>query len=679
MLRQWLLDSQASMALLRWLGQRVGLVLLAVIGGVGLLASPTNEASLPQEPNPFFSYPETDLYKLTASDGATGDGFGSVAICGDTAIIGAKRDDDNGTDSGSAYIFVHEGSAWNQRAKLTATDGAALDEFGHSVAVSGDTVVVSSHGDDDSGDSSGSAYIFVWDGIAWTQQAKLVAGDAAALDAFGFAAISADTVIVGAHNDDDKGESSGSAYIFVQEGTTWTQQAKLTASDGATGDHFGWSVAISGDTAIVGALDDDDNGESSGSAYVFVREGTSWSQQAKLWAADGAAHDEFGRAVAISGDTAIAGAYGDDDGGSNSGSAYVFVREGLTWSQQEKLTASDAAVNDALGYSVAVDGGALVVGAYGDDSKGSAYIFVREGGFWIEQVKLISDDGVSGDAFGLSSAISGDLAIIGAPYDNELTGSAYVHDQGDSPCAVPITGVEVTGLTTGYTHIPCPLGAVVTPLDATEPITYTWSPEPDSGQGTATAWYEWDQPGTYSITLEAENCGGVVSDTHTMSISVRVWIYLPMVLRGYSPPAPTHTPTPTTTPTATSTVTPTPTPTSTPTPTQPPQADLYIHSLIYDSSDERLVIKNRGTGAQDMTGWKVHSVVGDQWFYFPSGHTLNAEASVYVHSGPDGYSNPPTHLLWNHTYIWNNDGDKAILYNSANQRIDSYCYKAGCP
>ncbi|MCK9516995.1 MAG: FG-GAP repeat protein [Ottowia sp.] len=217
--------------------------------------------------------------------------------------------------------------------KLVASDGAADDRFGYSVAISGDgtTAIIGSYQDDDLGDQSGSAYIFTRSGSTWTQQAKLVPSDGAANDWFGFlVAISGDgnTTIVGAYQDDDNGSNSGSAYIFTKSGVTWTQQAKLVPSDGAGGDLFGWSVAISayGNTAIVGSYLDNDLGSASGSVYVFTRSGVTWTEQAKLLASDGAANDNFGYSVTISGDgnTAIVGSRFDDDRGGNSGSAYIY-------------------------------------------------------------------------------------------------------------------------------------------------------------------------------------------------------------------------------------------------------------------------------------------------------------------------------------------------------------------
>ena len=183
--------------------------------------------------------------------------------------------------------------------------------------------------------------------------------------------IFSDYALIGAYGDGDNGSYSGSAYVFHRSGSTWSQQAKLIASDGAAFDWFGHSVSISGDYALVGAPDDDDNGSNSGSAYVFQRSGSTWTQQAKLIASDGAADDRFGFSVSISGDYALVGAYGDGDNGSASGSAYVFQRSDSTWTQQVKLKASDGAADDVFGYSVSISGDCALVGAYGDDDNGT--------------------------------------------------------------------------------------------------------------------------------------------------------------------------------------------------------------------------------------------------------------------------------------------------------------------
>ena len=298
--------------------------------------------------------------KLTAGDAAQFDNFGtSVAISGDTAVVGALFDVDSGISSGSAYVFQRSAGVWSQQQKLTASDAAANDQFGASVAISGDTAVVSSPGDDDAGTNSGSAYVFIRSAGVWSQEAKLTASDGTGSDGFGGSvAISGDTVVVGASRDDDAGTSSGSAYVFIRSAGVWSEQAKLIASDAAGGDFFGGSVAISGESVVVGAFNDDDTASDSGSAYVFQRSGTTWSQEAKLTASDAALSDFFGFSVAISGDTAVVGAHLDDDAGGDSGSAYVFQRSAGVWSEQQKLTASDAALADEFGFSVAISGGA---------------------------------------------------------------------------------------------------------------------------------------------------------------------------------------------------------------------------------------------------------------------------------------------------------------------------------
>ncbi|MCD4697396.1 MAG: FG-GAP repeat protein, partial [Bacteroidales bacterium] len=227
--------------------------------------------------------PIEEIAKLLASDGNTNDQFGiSVSISGDYAIVGARRDDDNDYNSSSAYIFYNNGGNWQQHAKITASDGASGDEFGYSVSISGDYAIVGAWLDDDNGGNSGSAYIFYNNGGNWQQQTKMTASDGAANDWFGHSVgISGDYAIVGVDGNDDNGYNSGSAYIFYNNGGNWQQQAKITASDGANSDYFGWSVSISGDYAIVGAFGNDDNGSKSGSAYIFYNNGGNWQQHAK--------------------------------------------------------------------------------------------------------------------------------------------------------------------------------------------------------------------------------------------------------------------------------------------------------------------------------------------------------------------------------------------------------------
>jgi hypothetical protein len=398
--------------------------------------------------------------KVIAS-GAANDNFGySVALDGDTALVGAARDDVGAnTDQGSAYVFTRSGTTWRLQQKLTASDGAASDQFGSSVALSGDTALVGAYYDDVGANANqGSAYVFTRTGTTWSQQQQLTASDGAANDYFGSSvALSGDTALVGASYD---AVGQGSAYVFTRTGTTWSQQQKLTASDGAADDYFG-TVALSGDTALVGAPHDDvgANGNQ-GSAYVFTRSDTTWSQKQKLTASDGAAENYFGYSVGLSGDTALVGAYGDDVGAKGlQGSAYVFTRTGTTWSQQGQLTASDGAAQDWFGYSVALSGDTALVGAFYDDvganaNQGSAYVFTRSETTWSQQAQLTASDGAAWDFFGYSVALSGDTALVGAYYDwvgaNHNQGSAYVFTRTDTTWSQQLQLIASDGATYDY-------------------------------------------------------------------------------------------------------------------------------------------------------------------------------------------------------------------------------------
>ena len=398
--------------------------------------------------------------KITASDGSSEDRFGkSISINGDTTIVGAYGDNDNGFSEGSAYIFQRDQggpNAWGQVVKITATDAAQDDLFGYSAAISGDTAVVGSFGDDDSGHNSGSAYLFQRDHggtDAWGQLAKLPCPPVfgARGDFFGSSvSISGDTAVVGANGDDDRGSSSGSAYIFRydQGGPgAWVQVAKIAPTDGSEEDHFGYSVSISGATAVVGASGDDDNGSNSGSAYVFQRDHGGpdfWGQVAKVAPTDGSEDDRFGYSVSISGDTVAVGSFQDDDNGSNSGSAYLFQRDHGgpgAWGKVAKITPEESASGDHFGFSVAIDEDSVVVGAEGSDDNdsdsGSAYVFRRDHGgpdFWGQVARITPTDAEAYDHFGRSVSLSGDTTIVGAPGDDDdgdWSGSAYIFQRDD--------------------------------------------------------------------------------------------------------------------------------------------------------------------------------------------------------------------------------------------------------
>ncbi|CAK0818547.1 unnamed protein product [Prorocentrum cordatum] len=346
----------------------------------GTLARPRLEGSAsgrPREPQAAFGRRQAtsgaQLLKLLAGDGVAYSQFGiSVAVSSDGArvVVGAGGyydDDELGSQFGSAYVL--DGATGERLLKLVASDGAQFDSFGYSVAVSSDgaRVVVGSVYDDDQASTTGSAYVF--NGTTGERLLKLVASDGAANDYFGDSvAVSSDgaRVVVGATGDDDQGANSGSAYVL--DGATGERLFKLVASDGAAGDSFGYSVSVSSDGArvVVGATGDDDQGTNSGSAYVF--DGTTGERLLKLVASDAAAYSKFGNSVAVSSDGArvVVGACQDDDQGVYSGSAYVL--DGTTGERLLKLVASDGAQLDRFGYSVAVssDGARVVVGTCGE-------------------------------------------------------------------------------------------------------------------------------------------------------------------------------------------------------------------------------------------------------------------------------------------------------------------------
>lgn len=362
---------------------------------------------------------------IKASNTNAFDQFGwTVAVSGDTAVVGAwaedssatgingNQNDNSASQAGAVYVFVREGTTWNQQAYIKASNTDAHDRFGETVDISGDTIVVG----------------------AWAEASSATG--------------------INGNQNNNSAPQSGAAYVFTRSGTTWSQQAYLKASNAAQGDYFGESVAISGNTIVVGARLEDSNAtgvngnqannsaSSAGAAYVFVRTGTNWSQQAYLKASNTEAGDYFGERVAIDGDTIAVATYVEDsaatgvNGNQNDNSApqagavYVFVRTGTTWSQQAYIKSSNTEIGDWFGESLAVSGDTLVVGAWPEASNakgvngnqqnnsalesGAAYVFVRNGTVWSQQAYLKASNTNAGDRFGDSVGISGDTIVIGA-------------------------------------------------------------------------------------------------------------------------------------------------------------------------------------------------------------------------------------------------------------------------
>lgn len=356
-------------------------------------------------------------------------------MSGNVAVIGEPRDRRDGCESGSAYVYEHLDSEWVRRAKLVADDASCLDGFGQSVAIFGDTVIIAAVGDDDKGNLSGSAYIFTRIGTEWVQQAKLVPSDGGPDESFGYSVeIFRNRVVVGAFRDDDNGLWSGSAYIFRRVGSLWEEETKLLPNDGQPRSHFGTTVSVSGDTVIVGAPGHDDH---SGAAYVFVHSDNAWTQQARLHPRARTDQAEFGRSVTVEGSTAIVSAYGDNEGRGTG--AYIFARIGETWVEENKLLPDEASGDEPgrFGHSVALsgDGGMAIVGTvppHAVRGSGSAYIFQRTGMVWTQRDRLVSNNvGGNFDMFGWSVSVDDNVVFVGSHGDDEKgdwSGSAHAFE-----------------------------------------------------------------------------------------------------------------------------------------------------------------------------------------------------------------------------------------------------------
>ena len=467
-----------------------------------------------------------------ASNTGAFDQFGTtVAISGDTMAVGAPDEtslatgingdqgDNSGRFTGAVYVFVRSGSSWTQQAYIKASSNSQIATFfGSAIALSGDTLAVGAHlecnsapginGDEHAAllGNSGAAYVFVRTGTTWSQQAYVKASNPGASDYFGLSvALSDNTLAVGAPGEssaatsingnqaDDTANSAGAVYVFARSGTIWRQQAYVKASNAQQSDLFGSTLALAGDTLVVGAPgessaaisingDQTDNSASfAGAVYVFSRFGASWSQQAYLKASNANAGDGFGGALALSGDTLVVGANEDsaatginsnqDDNTANgAGAAYVFVRVGPTWTQQAYLKASNTHARDGFGFSpggggaseatfgtaVALSGDLLAVGASSEDSAstgiggnqsdttaeraGAAYLFSRTGTTWTQQAYIKASNTGRTDEFGFALALSGDTLVVGAQFeasaatgingsqtDDTLTGAGAVY------------------------------------------------------------------------------------------------------------------------------------------------------------------------------------------------------------------------------------------------------------
>lgn len=414
--------------------------------------------------------PQTE-FKIKASDLSPNDQLGSsVSISGQYALVGTRRG--NG-GTGSAYIFERRNDGWHEQAKLLASDGREGDEFGMSVALSGEVALVGAR----SHNSRGAVYVFKKEGGVWNEITKIEMPDGGENAWFGAAvALDGEHILVGAPKENIVGLASGAAYIFELDGR---MVAKLTASDAAEFDQFGQSVAISDDFALVGAsFHDHDGGQDAGAAYVFKRVGQTWQQQPPLTANDGAKSDRFGFSVTISGEVAAVGAPFDDSfgvGGNNAGAVYIFEREQEGWRQHDKLLASDADSDDEFGTSMRLSENTLLVGAQFDKdngtNSGSATLFIRKDTTWTELAKLLASRGEAGDRFGFSVSLDGNLAMVGTPFDDEVAdraGAAYIYDFAPA--------IEVDPMSPHEENEDIPIQAKIAGISTVEEVTLMFRP-----------------------------------------------------------------------------------------------------------------------------------------------------------------------------------------------------------
>ncbi|MBN2890910.1 MAG: T9SS type A sorting domain-containing protein [Bacteroidales bacterium] len=376
----------------------------------------------------------TEFQKFLADDGLAHDEFGrAVATSGNYAIIGAHQNNTQGDFSGCAYIFENNAGIWVQTAKLVPDDGEADDEFGYSVSISGNYAIVGAYMDDDNGDESGSAYIFYNNGNTWEQMTKLTAIYGEAEDYFGYSvSISGNYAIVGAYGNDDNGPISGSAYIFYNNLGVW-EQTNLIITGNDQGDKAGTAVYISEDYAVVGAMNDDDNGANSGAVYVFKRNAGTWSQTDKITSDNISENDYFGNSVEISDSYIVVGAYHEPHP-NLIGKVYVFENNNGIGTQIAELAPDNGADGDLFGCSVSVFGDTVVVGAHQRDdngtTSGAAYVYTYNGSSWEQIFTLLASDGSAGDNLGFDVNISENCVILGAYGDDDIgdvSGSAYVY------------------------------------------------------------------------------------------------------------------------------------------------------------------------------------------------------------------------------------------------------------
>ncbi len=375
------------------------------------------------------SWSQTQLLVANDDNPSVYENFGSsVSLSGNFVLIGSKYDNDKGENSGSVYLFELNGSSWTQKIKRLSLNGYKGNLFGHAVALDGDRALVGAWGlgklDGLLSDATANGSAYVFDGDQLLQTAFILENDEATGDNFGVSvSLSGNRALIGAYLDDDEGENAGAAYLFELISGEWVIVEKLVADDPMVGDGFGWSVSLDGDRALIGSFIDNGFNSTNSAAYIFDSVKGIWSQTTKLIPLDDTDFNKFGVSVSLSNNRALVGAWGSE-------SAYVFDLVSDVWEETQKLQSSDGTFFDNFGRSVSLDGNNILIGAMGDDdngsASGSAYVFELTGNDWLETHKIKQPDGEAFDKFGAAVSLSNNKLIIGSPNDGQ--GSAHIFE-----------------------------------------------------------------------------------------------------------------------------------------------------------------------------------------------------------------------------------------------------------
>ncbi len=363
------------------------------------------------------------------------DRFGSsVSIYGDSCIIGAYLEDTGEDNAGSVYIFTRSGTSWSLEQEIHNPSPTADDYFGSSVAIYGDTCIIGAYQEDTGGSAAGSVYIYTRSGTTWSLQQEIHNPSPTADDKFGYrVSIYSDSCIIGAYLEDTGEDDAGSVYIYTRSGTTWSLEQEINNPSPVADDKFGDRVSIYGDTCIISAYGDDTGESSAGSVYIYTRSGTTWSLEQEINNPSPTADDYFGYSVSIYGDTCIISASHEDTGFDQAGSVYIYTRSGTTWSLEQEIHNPSPTADDRFGFSVSIYSDTCIISASyedtGESGAGSAYIYTRSGTSWSLEQEIHNPSPTADDNFGWSVSIYSDSCIIGAYQEDtgaDSAGSAYV-------------------------------------------------------------------------------------------------------------------------------------------------------------------------------------------------------------------------------------------------------------